>query len=149
MKPLLFLFVPALLVAPALAGEPSDLVERFYEDIGLESTLTGRALFTTPAAGIFVMDEKLSNGGEEIGCIDFGLAIDAQDYDDAEIARTLELDETVEGDKATVVASVDIFPGGQAHREIEWTLRRKAGVWKIADVASLSGGWRLSEFDCE
>lgn len=133
-----------------LAGEPSNLVKRFYDQVGLEFEPAGRTLFVPPASDVLEQSDKMSNGGEEVGCIDFGLAVDGQDYDDAEIARTLKLNEKIDGDNAAVTASFTLFQGGDdtAGRQVEWTLKRVGIDWKVSDISSATSDWKLSEFDC-
>ena len=138
-----------LMSASAFAGPASDAVEYFYLPPTFEPDPGNRDRFTDPAKGIFEQNDKLNDGGEQIGCIDFVLAIDAQDLDEAEIARTLELTENVSGDTADVVAKFRLFPGqDESRREIHWSLRNIDGKWLIADIASPANNWRLSDFDC-
>ena len=76
---------------PALAGPASDAVKFFYTP---EADITAPSLrdrFFDPALAKFKQDDKLSNNGTEIGCIDFAMQYDAQDMDDAEVTRTLKL----------------------------------------------------------
>lgn len=129
----------------ALAATPAEVVARMYGNVGWEASPERRHLFTDPAATKFAQNEAAFDRGD-IGCIDFGVAIDGQDFDEEELARTLELTETVSGSEATVEARFLLF--GEP-RLIEWTLREIDGAWLIADVAGPENGWRLSEFDCE
>ena len=147
---LLLALALSLAALPAFAGPASDAVRFFYTP---EADVTDPALrdrFIDPALAKFKQDDKLSNGGTEIGCIDFALQYDAQDLDDAEMARTLKLTEDVKGDKATVTAKFNLFPTGEeAGRSIVWSLKQVGGAWKIADIASGSGDWKLSDFECQ
>jgi hypothetical protein len=148
-KSMLALAIVIAVPIGAKAGEPSELVKRFYDQVGLEFEPSGRALFTPPASDVLEQSDKMSKGGEEVGCIDFGLAVDGQDYDDAEIARTLKLDEKVDGENAAVTASFNLFVGDDtATRQIQWILKRVGGDWKVADISSATSDWKLSEFDC-
>ncbi|MBX3531441.1 MAG: DUF3828 domain-containing protein [Rhizobiaceae bacterium] len=132
-------------VSPLSAGPAADRIADVYRDVAPSLTARTKNLFTGPAARQFsARDRAVANGGE-MGCVDFDMSLDAQDYDEDELARTLRLDETVNGDDAIVVAHFDLF--GRP-TEIEWTMRRVGGEWKVADIASRTNGWRFSEFDC-
>jgi len=134
----------------SLAGPASDAVKFFYRPPNFEVDPAVRERFVDPARAVFEANEKLSNGGQEVGCIDFVLAIDAQDYDDGEIARTLTLSEEVFSGEAEVRATFRLFPDDiSSRREILWSLRNVDGEWKVSDIESLSGDWRLSKFDCQ
>lgn len=139
----LSLFVAA--TAPAAAGEASDAVRVFYDDPAALSDPDKRALFTGPALD-FLNAADAAWDRDETVCIDFGFAVDAQDYDDAEILRTLQLDETVSGNAASVIAQFDNF--GQPTR-IEWTLSKDADNWLVSDIASQANQWRVSNMVCE
>ncbi|MBA3446422.1 MAG: hypothetical protein H0T56_02215, partial [Pseudaminobacter sp.] len=121
----LVLAVSMVVLAPlaAYAGEPSEIVRSFYmpEVIsGMEPEM--RASFTDPALGVFEKNDQIADSGEG-ACIDFALSIDGQDYDQAEIDRTLELDETLSGDEAIGTASFHLFPGqADSRRLIVWTM---------------------------
>lgn len=133
----------------SLAGPASDAVRFFYTPPGFEADPAERGRFVDPARAIFEANDRLS-GGEEVGCIDFGLAVDAQDYDEGEIARTLDLSEKIAGGKAEVTATFRLFPDDeQSRRKILWSLTKEDGEWKVSDIASLSGDWQLSAFDCQ
>jgi len=131
--------------APAAAGEASDAVRVFYDDPAALSDPDKRALFTGPALD-FLNAADAAWDRDETVCIDFGFAVDAQDYDDAEILRTLQLDETVSGNAASVIAQFDNF--GQPTR-IEWTLSKDADNWLVSDIASQANQWRVSNMVCE
>lgn len=130
---------------PVAAGEASDTVRAFYDDPAALSDPDRRALFTGPALD-FLNAADAAWDRDETVCIDFGFAVDAQDYDDAEIARTLQLDEAVSGDTASVTAQFENF--GQPTR-IDWTLRKEAGNWLVSDIASGANQWRVSGMSCE
>ena len=137
----------ALSAVPALAGPASDAVRFFYVPVKWEADPEFRERFTGPAKKLFDLNDKMPEG--EIGCIDFGPGIDGQDYDDATIKKTLKLAEEVSGDQATVTARFTLFPeGDDAKREIQWLMVNEGGKWKIADIVSVTSGWRLSELEC-
>jgi hypothetical protein len=137
----------ALSAVPALAGPASDAVRFFYVPVKWEADPEFRDRFTGPAKKLFDLNDKMPEG--EIGCIDFGPGIDGQDYDDATIKKTLKLAEEVSGDQATVTARFTLFPeGDDSAREIQWVLAKEGGKWKIADIVSVTSGWKLSELEC-
>lgn len=129
----------------AAAGEASDVVRGFYDDPAALADPAKRSLFTGPVLD-FLNSADVAWDRDETVCIDFGFAVDGQDYDDAEILSTLRLDETVSGDTASVIAQFDNF--GQATR-VEWTLHRDAGNWLVSDIASEANQWRVSRMVCE
>ncbi len=131
--------------APAAADEAGDVVKAFYNDPGALSDPDKRALFTGPALDFLNAADAAWDRDESV-CIDFGFAVDAQDYDDGEIQRTLSLDEAVSGDTASVTAKFENF--GQPTR-IDWTLRKQAGNWLVSDIASEANQWRVSDMVCE
>jgi hypothetical protein len=143
------LFGPAaclgfLLSGPAFAGAPADAVRYFYENIGSETEPDNRDRFTGPArAALDANQEAANNGGA--ACIDFILALDSQDLDQNEIDSSLALNETENGPSANVTASFTLFR--QPH-EVEWSLQEVDGVWKVADIASRTGNWRLGGLKC-
>lgn len=137
----------ALHALPAVAGPASDAVRFFYVPVQWEADPDFRDRFTGPAKKLFDLNDKMPEG--EIGCIDFGPGIDAQDYDDDTIKKTLKLSEELNGDQATVTARFTLFPeGDDAKREMQWLLVNEGGTWKIADIVSVSSGWKLSELEC-
>lgn len=145
LKNLVALSMISMAACPAVAGEASDLVKTFYDDPAALSDPDRRTSFTGPALD-FLNAADAAWDRDETVCIDFGFAVDAQDYDDAEILRTLKLDETVSGDTASVIAQFDNF--GQPTR-IDWTLRKEAGSWLVSDIASEANQWRVSGMSCE
>ena len=112
--------------------------------MGYEAAEENRDRFTG-AAKAYLDANDLAWAENEEACLDFGLTVDAQDYDEAEIARTLQLKESVQGDGAIVMADFTMFG---VKRTLEWTLEREGRSWLVADIMSLTGGWRLSEFSC-
>ena len=133
---------------PAIAGPASDAVRFFYTPVQWEADPQFRDRFTGPAKTLFDLNDKMPEG--EIGCIDFGPGIDAQDYDDETIKKTLNLSEEVSGAAATVTATFTLFPdhSDEAKREIQWLMLNEGGIWKIADIVSVTSGWKLSELEC-
>ncbi|MEM5472009.1 hypothetical protein WNZ14_09770 [Hoeflea sp. AS60] len=131
--------------APVLAGEPADAVKYFYDNLGSETQPENRDRFTGPALE-FLNAANAAWERDETNCIEFMFPVDGQDFDDAEIAKTLKLDETVNGDSADVTASFSNF--GQA-TQVEWSLTKTAAGWQVADIASEANQWRVSRMTCD
>jgi hypothetical protein len=151
-RALLAAAILAFALKPALAGPAADFVRSFYAHIDLESDPKYRDKFVDPAKAKLDAADKLSNGGQDdVPCIDGYLALDAQDYDDKTVAKTLKLEEQVSGDDATVTAKFSIFDDGQpdSQREIVWLLKKVGGSWKVSDIDSKSGSGKLSEMECQ
>jgi hypothetical protein len=143
------LFGPAaclglLLSGPAFAGAPADAVRYFYSNIGSETEPDNRDRFTGLARAALDANQQAANSGGA-SCIDFILALDSQDLDQNEIDSSLALNETENGPSANVTASFTLFR--QPH-EVEWSLQEVDGVWKVSDIASRTGNWRLSGLKC-
>jgi hypothetical protein len=136
--------VGLLFAGPAFAGAPADAVRYFYSNIGSETEPDNRDRFTGLARAALDANEEAANRGGA-ACIDFILALDSQDLDQNEIGSSLALNETVNGPTADVIASFTLFR--QPH-EVEWSLQQVDGAWKVADVASRTGNWRLSGLRC-
>lgn len=145
LKHLVLVSLLALPSAPAFAGDPSDVVRYFYDHLGAETDLENRGRFTGPVLD-FLNAADAAWIRDETNCIDFGFAIDAQDFDEAEIAKTLKLDERVDGDTAHVVAQFNNF--GQSTK-VEWTLSQSAAGWQVSDIASDTNDWRVSAMSCK
>ena len=134
-------------VTAAHAGPASDAVRFFYVPVKWEADAQYRDRFADPAKALFDKNDQTPEG--EMGCIDFGPGIDAQDFADPTIKKTLKLAEQVDGDTATVTATFDLFAEGEGSgREMVWTLQKVDGAWKISDIASVTNGWKLSELNC-
>lgn len=145
LKCLVLVSVFVLPAAPVFAGDASLAVQYFYDHLGAESGLENRDRFAGPALEFLNAADAAWNRDETL-CLDFGFPVDAQDFDDAEIARTLKLDETVDGDTARVVARFNNF--GEPS-EVEWMLEQTTAGWQVSDVVSTANDWRLSTLSCE
>ncbi len=133
--------LPLLLgaAAPALAADGAlDAVRAFYTEPLADER--DPALFTGAARE--TIEKDLS---AESGCIGFSFVFNGQDFDEAEVARTLKLAEEPGADGAqAVTARFDNF--GQP-QEVVWTMRQTEGAWKVADVTIAFEGdddWTLS-----
>lgn len=129
------LFAASPVLAPgALAQTAVDAVRAFYTDPPFDmfepanwDQLTGPALATM----------KKNAAGEDGSCVDFMPVVDGQDYDAAEIIRTLKLTDKGGG---SVRAEFKLF--GE-DRKLDWTMEEVDGTWKVADIASQTGEWTL------
>ena len=135
----------SLTALPVLAGTPSEAVAYFYKDPGSELSADNRDRFTGKAKEILDLSDK-TDDSEDGPCINFMLSLDAQDFDEDEVAKSLKLAESIEGDKATVDATYMLFgePG-----EVVWSLEKAGDAWKVSDIFSPSEAWRLTEMDCK
>ena len=136
---------------PAFAGPASDAVRYFYTpEVRYAADGDYRNRFTEPVTRLFDLnDAAIEKNPDQIACIDFDPGIDAQDFDQAIVDRTLKLAERVDGDSAEVTATFQLFAGDEdASREMLWSLKKTDGAWKIADIASKTHNWKLSELDC-
>ncbi|PTE12437.1 DUF3828 domain-containing protein [Mesorhizobium helmanticense] len=137
--------------AAALAGPASNAVKFFYvPEVKFEADEQYRDRFTEPVTKLFDLnDQAIKNNPDEVACIDFDPGLDAQDYDEKTVAKTLKLSEAVDGDSANVTVTFNLFPeGDDSKREMVWSLKKVDGKWKVADIASKSSGWTLSALEC-
>jgi hypothetical protein len=142
------LFAAVLLTAmssSALAGEPSDVVKQFYLQPGLELEQSARGHFIDPARKVLNQNDAIRQGGEE-GCLDPALPFNDTNFDPAEVAGTLKLEELVSGNDATVLAK---FTAEGQEQAVQWRLKDIGGKWRISDMISTSKDWALSRFQCE
>jgi hypothetical protein len=129
----------------ANAAAPSEVVEQFYLQPGLELEQSGRAHFIDPARKVLNQNDAIRQAGEE-GCLDPALPFNDTNFDPAEVADTLKLEELVSGGEATVVAK---FIAEGQEQAVQWRLRDIGGRWRISDMISMSKDWALSRFQCE
>jgi uncharacterized protein DUF3828 len=137
--------------AAALAGPASNAVKFFYmPEVKFEADAKYRERFTEPVTKLFDLnDQAQKNKPDEVPCIDFAPGLDAQDFDQKTVVKTLKLSEAVDGDSAEVTATFSLFPeGDDSKREMVWSLKKVDGKWKVADIASKSSGWTLSALEC-
>lgn len=143
--PLFAIVFLTVLGSPALAGEPSEVVRPFYLQPGLELEQSARGHFIDPARKVLNQNDAIRQGGE-VGCLDPALPFNDTNYDPAEIAGTLKLEEIVSGSEATVLAK---FMAEGQEQAVQWRLKDIGGRWRIADMISTSKDWALSRFQCE
>ena len=139
------------LPATAFAGPASDAVKFFYVPaVKFEADAQYRDRFTEPVTKLFDLnDQATKKNPDQVACIDFDPGLDAQDFDQGTVSKTLKLDEVVDDDSAEVTASFNLFPeGDDSKREMVWSLKKVDGAWKIADIASKTSDWKLSALEC-
>lgn len=133
----------------ALAQQPSpeEIVKGIYAGGGAKSSIDrlrapdARKRYFQPVL------VRLFDANDREECIDFGLHISGQDYDEKEIARTLRIEAKLDGDRAVVAVRFRNF--GKPN-QFRYDLERSGDAWKIADIASEAADsrWRLSSVRC-
>ncbi|MFD2051724.1 DUF3828 domain-containing protein [Mesorhizobium calcicola] len=139
------------LPASALAGPASDAVKFFYVPaVKFEADEQYRDRFTEPVTKLFDLnDQATKRNPNEVACIDFDPGLDAQDFDQKTVSKTLKLAERLDGDNAEVTASFSLFSeGDDSKRDMVWSLKKIDGKWKISDIASKTSNWTLSALEC-
>ncbi|MBB6407835.1 DUF3828 domain-containing protein [Mesorhizobium sangaii] len=139
------------LPAAAFAGPASDAVKFFYVPaVKFEADEQYRDRFTEPVTNLFNLnDQATKKNPDEVACIDFDPGLDAQDFDQKTVSKTLKLAEKLDGDNAEVTASFSLFSeGDDSKREMVWSLKKIGGKWKISDIASKTSAWKLSALEC-
>jgi len=134
-----------LMASPALAGPPSEVVRPFYLQPGLELERSARGNFIDPARKILNQNDEIRQGGPD-GCLDPALPFNDTNYDPAEVASTLKLEELISGGEATVLAK---FMSEGQEQAVQWRLKEIGAQWRISDIVSTSKDWALSRFQCE
>lgn len=96
---------------PQPAGPASDAVKFFYVPaVKFEADAQYRDRFTEPVTKLFDLnDQATKKNPDQVACIDFDPGLDAQDFDQKTVSKTLKLSETVDGDTAQVVANFKLF----------------------------------------
>ena len=143
--PLIAVVLLTVLTSAASAGEPSEVVRQFYLQPGLELEQSARGQFIDPARKVLNQNDAIRQGGEE-GCLDPALPFNDTNFDPAEVANTLKLEEIVSGNEATVVAK---FVAEGQEQAVQWRLKDIGGRWRVFDMVSMSKDWALSRFQCE
>ena len=145
-------FTVLAFATPAFAGPASNAVKFFYTpQVKFEADAKYRDRFTEPVTKLFELnDQAQAKNPDMVACIDFDPGLDAQDFDQKTLDRTLKLVEALNGDEGTVTATFSLFPDAAegAQREMVWSVRKVDGKWKIADIASKTNGWTLSQLQC-
>ena len=124
------------------AAQPMDTVKPFYADPGSELAAENLDKYTGKAYDIMKLASEPTEDG---ACIDFMMSLDGQDFDEAELKKTLDITEALAGDYGTVVATFDLF---KDKKEIDWEMEKVDGVWKIADIYPKDKSWQLTKMEC-
>ena len=143
MKSILLALAISASALPAMAADPTEAVQFFYNDPGSELAPENRSRFTGKAKE--VLDAADAAGTDEGPCIGFMLSVDGQDFDEEELKSSLNLAGAMAGEWGSVDATFKQF-GEDA--KIEWLLEKVGEEWKIYDIASAKNNWKLSEIDC-
>ena len=125
---------------PAYSGEASDAVRYFYDNPDAAFEADGKRI-ADPMLEVI----KANAAKNDEPCIDFSPVMDAQDWDEKEVKDSLKLSEAVDAQTAIVTATFKLF--GE-DRSLEWALFKVDGVWKVTDIASKTGEWAVSGFEC-
>jgi hypothetical protein len=141
-------------VAPAAAQSPDETVRWIYSSLSdgapvsqqglwfLASPAQRSSYFTRRMVAFYEANESYGDNLAE-ACVDFGFAIPGQDYDAAEIQRSLRIVALDYGAYRRVVADFSTF--GQPARVI-YDFALEDGAWKIDDIAGQ--GFRVSHIPC-
>jgi Protein of unknown function (DUF3828) len=145
MKRIILTLAFSLMSGIAFAAQPMDVVTPFYADPGSELGAENVDKYTGKANEVM----KLSNEPTEEGaCIDFMMSVDAQDFDEDVLKKSLNITEALAGDQATVVATFKLFKEDTEDKEIDWEMEKVDGAWKIADIYPKDKSWQLTKMEC-
>lgn len=151
------LMISALVLAgvqPLAAQSPEEMVRWIYLSLAgpgpaeqkgisfMSAPDQRRQYFTQRMVTLFDADDTYGDDLASV-CIGFGLSIPGQDYDEAEIARTLQLTRSASADRITVQA--DFFTFGLP-ATVSYDFSPEDGFWKIDDI--VMDGHRLSDIPC-
>lgn len=145
MKHILLTLSLTFAVGAAFAAQPMDTVKPFYSDPGSELGAENVDKYTGKAYEVMKLSNDPTNDG---ACIDFMMSLDAQDFDDDVLKKSLNITEALAGDHATVVATYNLFKDDTEEKEIDWEMEKVDGVWKIADIYPKDKSWQLTKMDC-
>ena len=139
----------------AFAGPASDAVKFFYTpEVKFEADAQYRSRFTEPVTKLFELnDAAIKKNPDQLACVDFDPGLDAQDFDQNAVNKSIKLSEAVNGDTAEVTATFALLPDDgsgddDSGREMVWSMKKIDGQWKIADISSKTHNWKLSELGC-
>ena len=135
---------PAPTAEPDEAADAADYVRTtFYTEEMLTEGLSpdNEGFFTDPA-----LDVIHANNGPGGSCIDVNPFVDAQDFDIAEIKRTLKLNASRAANGQMLVEAQ--FRNLGERKSIVWTLVGSSGFWQVSDVEGPEPGSRLGAIRC-
>ncbi len=145
MKHILFMLSLIFVSSTAFAAQPMDVVTPFYSDPGSELGAENLDKYTGKANEVMKLSTDSTNDG---ACIDFMMSLDAQDFDDDVLKKSLNITEALAGDQATVVATFKLFKDDKEEKEIDWEMEKVDGAWKIADIYPKDKSWQLTKMEC-
>ncbi|TIO42525.1 MAG: hypothetical protein E5Y00_33645, partial [Mesorhizobium sp.] len=93
MRPMMLaVAISIALPAAALAGPASNAVKFFYvPEVKFEADAKYRDRFTEPVTKLFEANDKArKEKPDEVSCIDFDPGLDAQDFDQKTVSKTLK-----------------------------------------------------------
>lgn len=137
----------ALMAATGLrAQSPEDTVRWIYAS--LDQPGGGIRALASPAQRDQFLSKRLSaffaaNDASGGTCLGFGLEVPGNDFEIAEILRTLSL--TAQGDQPRKSVSAQFTNFGQP-AQVVYDFIVEDGFWKIDDIAG--SGWRISQIPC-
>ncbi|MEM8956735.1 MAG: hypothetical protein AAGC86_02865 [Pseudomonadota bacterium] len=144
----------AVLAAPAAAQTPEEIVRWMYSSLSQPgpAEVKGLAYLSAPAQRDQYFTRRMRDfyGSNEsygddlaLSCVDFAFDIPGQDFDAAEISRTIAVTGESSGDRMTVTARFTSFGQPAA---IAYDFAIEDGFWRIDDIAG--PGWRVSQIPC-
>lgn len=155
MKQVLFTLVAILALSTAgNAQTPEDMIRWVYMSLSTPGSADQKGLwymqsqeqrsnyFTRRMVAFYDANDTYGNNLAE-ACVDFGFSIPGQDYDEAEIARTLSVATAGDTDRQIITASFSTF---NIPTQVTYEFVPEDGFWKIDDIAGQ--GFRVSEIPC-
>jgi hypothetical protein len=144
--------------APAAAQTPEEIVRWIYTSLSLPSEGQAKGLhyLTVPErrgtylsqrlVRLYETDDLNSNFGDDLmrACFERGFEIPGNDYEAAEIARTLTITTEHDAARQRITARFTNF-GTPA--QIHYDFLVEDGFWRIDDIGY--PGWKLSDVTCE
>ena len=145
------------MTAGALAQTPEDTVRWIYKSMsqpGISqerglwhlSRPERRAQFFSRRMVEFIIAQDSHGDDLATACIDFDPAIPGNDFDSAEVLRTLNLAMSGDASRSTVAATFTTFTTFSQPVRVEYDFIVEDGFWKIDDIAG--PGFRISRIPC-
>ena len=139
----------------AAAQSPEDIVRWLYTSLEQpgRAEIKGLNYLTAPEQRSQFLSQRLiafyeanESHADDLAsaCVDFAFDIPGQDFDAAEIARSLTLDTTVASDRQSVTARFTNFGVPAA---VTYDFVAEGGFWRMDDIAG--DGFRVSQIPCE
>ncbi|WP_299676776.1 hypothetical protein [uncultured Roseobacter sp.] len=152
-----FLAAVLLLISSAVstaAQSPDELIRWVYTSLASANPWAQQGLqyLSAPAQRTHYFTRRMvafyeanESYGDDLAraCVDFGFAVPGNDYDAAEISRTLQVSARTTPERITVEARFSSF-GSPA--QVTYEFAQEDGFWKIDDIAG--EGFRVSQIPC-